>query len=212
MVRPVTRRRYDQFCGVARALDVVGERWTLLLVRNLLLGPRRYSDLLAESPGLTTNLLAKRLAELERAGLVERRVLPPPNPATVYALTPAGQELEPVVLALGAFGSRSLDAPKPRDTVNLAWGFFSLKRRYRGGLTGAVAFEVEGRRYTLRFEPSRLLVSDADRNPVDATVTGTSAAVRDAVLRGERRARAALRVEGDRPLAERALDALALPG
>ena len=72
------RKSYRQYCGVARALDVVGERWFLLIARNLLLGPRRYSDLLAELPGITTNLLAKRLRELEALELVERQPLPPP--------------------------------------------------------------------------------------------------------------------------------------
>src|SRR5690349_12744259 len=97
-VLPPERRSYQQFCGVARALDVVGERWTLLIVRNLLLGPRRYGDLLAELPGLTTNLLAKRLREMELVGLVEKRELPPPAASTVYALTADGAALEGVVM------------------------------------------------------------------------------------------------------------------
>src|ERR1700690_1771860 len=107
-----TKRKYGQYCGVARALDVVGERWTLLVVRNLLLGPRRYSDLLRELPGMTTNLLAKRLDEMEAASLVERRALPPPAAATVYALTETGAALEPVVMELGRFGGRYMDQPR----------------------------------------------------------------------------------------------------
>src|SRR6187549_2526493 len=91
-------RSYHQFCGLARALDVVGERWTLLLVRNLLLGPRRYGDLLEELPGITTNLLAKRLRALCEHGLVEKTALPPPAAIPVYALTEAGAALEPAIM------------------------------------------------------------------------------------------------------------------
>src|SRR3954466_9029782 len=98
------RRSYDQFCSVARALDRVGERWTLLIVRNLLLGPRRYSDLLRELPGITTNLLAKRLQELESLGILERVSLPPPAATEAYALTLQGEALEPVVMELGRWG------------------------------------------------------------------------------------------------------------
>src|SRR6266566_8503741 len=86
-------RSYDQYCAVARGLDVIGDRWTLLLVRALLLGPIRYKDLLSGLPGIGTNLLADRLKELESAGLIERTVLPPPAGSTVYQLTEAGQAL-----------------------------------------------------------------------------------------------------------------------
>src|SRR5918996_4677686 len=102
------KRRYDQYCALARALDVVGERWTLLLVRELLLGPRRYTDLLGGLPGIGTNLLADRLRYLEQVGLVRRRVLPPPAGSTVYELTELGRELEPTVFALGRWGAHFL--------------------------------------------------------------------------------------------------------
>jgi DNA-binding HxlR family transcriptional regulator len=128
----VSERRYRQFCGVAKALDVVGERWTLLLVRDLLLGGRRFSDLLQAMPGLTPNLLSQRLRQLQDAGLVERRQLPPPQATTVYALTPLGHELEPVVLALGRFGARWLVSPTPDERVDPRWAMVSLKRRYVG--------------------------------------------------------------------------------
>jgi DNA-binding HxlR family transcriptional regulator len=101
-------RSYRQYCAVARGLDLVGERWTLLIVRDLLTGPKRYSDLLAGLPGIGTNLLAARLRELGRAGVIVRRVLPPPAASTVYELTDVGQGLEPVVIALGRWGRRFL--------------------------------------------------------------------------------------------------------
>src|SRR5918995_3325809 len=99
------KRRYDQYCALARTLDVVGERWTLLLVRELLLGPRRYKDLLAGLPGIGTNLLAERLRHLEEFGLVRRRSLPPPAGSRVYELTELGRGLESVVMELGRWGA-----------------------------------------------------------------------------------------------------------
>lgn len=125
-------RRYHQFCGVAKALDVVGERWTLLLVRDLLLGGRRFSDLQQAMPGLTPNLLSRRLKDMQASGLVEQQRLPPPHSATVYVLTELGRELEPVVLALGRFGARWLTSPAADDRVDPRWAMVSLKRRYRG--------------------------------------------------------------------------------
>src|SRR5271155_445348 len=99
-------RSYGQYCSVAKALDVVGERWTLLIVRELLLrGDLRYTDLRQGLPGIATNLLADRLRELERLGVVEREEAPPPIAATVYRLTSHGQRLGPVLLELGRWGS-----------------------------------------------------------------------------------------------------------
>jgi DNA-binding HxlR family transcriptional regulator len=124
------RRSYDQFCSVARALDVVSERWTLLIVRNLMLGPRRYSELMAELPGITTNLLAARLQTMEADGLISRRDGSPAR----YELTALGASLEPVVVELGRWGANFMDQPRRRDTMNPGWGLLALKRRYRGGV------------------------------------------------------------------------------
>lgn len=101
---------YGQFCGVARALEMVGERWALLIVRDLLVGPRRYTDLKTGLPRIPTNVLATRLKELEAAGVVVRRVLPRPAGSVVYELTEYGQELEGIVLALGRWGAQRLGA------------------------------------------------------------------------------------------------------
>ncbi len=107
------KRSYGDSCGIARALDLVGERWALLVVRELLLGPKRFTDLRAGLPNLSADVLSQRLRELERAGLVFRRKLPPPTGARVYELTPRGYELEPVLLSLGRWGSRAPLAPDP---------------------------------------------------------------------------------------------------
>lgn len=101
-------RSYNQFCALAYALDVVGERWTLLIVRELLTGPRRFKDLMDGLPGISTNLLAERLKNLEQQGILSRRVLPPPAGSTVYVLTALGQALETAVIELGRWGSHFL--------------------------------------------------------------------------------------------------------
>lgn len=164
------KRQYHQFCGLARALDVVGERWTLLLVRNLLLGPRRYSDLLEELPGITTNLLAARLQQLEKEGLLERRVLPPPTPATVYALTVAGAQLEPAIMELARWGGRYLSAPAKADRVDVGWGMLSLKRRYKGGARLVAHLVLPRRTYELTMEADYLRVRDRATRTPDVTV------------------------------------------
>lgn len=101
-------RSYQQFCALSYALDAIGERWTLLIVRELLTGPRRFKDLIDGLPGISTNLLSERLKSLEQQGILRRRVLPPPAGSTVYELTDFGQALEKSVLELGRWGSRLL--------------------------------------------------------------------------------------------------------
>ncbi|HTK53860.1 MAG TPA: helix-turn-helix domain-containing protein [Gemmatimonadaceae bacterium] len=136
------RRSYDQYCGLARALDVLGERWTLLVVRNLLLGPQRYSELLRGLPGITTNLLAKRLQEMEAEGLVERG--DGTSDATAYRLTDLGRELEPAIHALGRWGWRRMGKPTSRDRRSVEWLLVALRRRYRGDVTLSTELEADG--------------------------------------------------------------------
>lgn len=144
----IERRSYNEYCGVARALDVVGERWTLLVVRNLLLGPLRYSDLLRGLPGITTNLLAKRLREMEEGGVVERIRAPSAETSHLYRLTDLGRALEPVIHALGAWGwSRMQEPPEPGEHRDLDWLLVGTRRRYRGGLRMCAEFVVEGSPY-----------------------------------------------------------------
>src|SRR5215218_3737751 len=103
-------KQFKQYCPLAHALGLVGERWALLVVRELLFGPRRYTDLLEGLPGIGTNVLAARLRELEAGGIVERRRLPPPAPATVYEVTDRGRALRPVLDELARWGLADLDA------------------------------------------------------------------------------------------------------
>src|SRR5438552_12676360 len=108
------RRTYGDSCGIAKALDLVGERWALLVVRELVLGPKRFTDLRAGLPGIATNVLTQRLQELERDGIITRRTLPPPAASSVYELTEYGRDLVPIMLDLGRWGSRTLGT-RPLD-------------------------------------------------------------------------------------------------
>jgi DNA-binding HxlR family transcriptional regulator/putative sterol carrier protein len=117
----LTNRSYNQFCGVARALDLIGERWALLVVRDLVLGPKRFTDLRADMPGIGTNILSARLRELERSGVVQRRTLAPPAASTVYELTDYGRELEPILLEVGKWGAKSMEAPTPEQELRSGW-------------------------------------------------------------------------------------------
>ena len=108
----MTQKTYNQYCPVAHALDLVGERWTLLIIRNLFVGPKRFSDLLRGLPGIGTNILTGRLKALEENGLIQSRFLPPPAASSVYELTPYGRSLQDVMVALALWGVQSLGAPK----------------------------------------------------------------------------------------------------
>ncbi|HLL37462.1 MAG TPA: winged helix-turn-helix transcriptional regulator [Streptomyces sp.] len=136
------RRSYDQYCSAARALDVVGDRWTLLIVRELLAGPRRYTDLHADLPGVSTDVLASRLKDMERDGLTTRRRLPPPGAAYVYELTPRGRRLLPVLQALGTWGQAELGERRPTDAVRAHWFALPLLRALEGE-AGVVEVRLE---------------------------------------------------------------------
>jgi len=110
-------RSYGQYCGVARALELVGERWALLIVRDLLVGPRRFTDLRHGLPRIPTNVLSERLKELEQAGIVHRRVLPRPAASVVYELTEYGRQLDAVLMRLGLWGAQSLGRPRPGEIM-----------------------------------------------------------------------------------------------
>jgi DNA-binding HxlR family transcriptional regulator len=133
-------RRYKQLCGLAVGLDVIGERWTLLIIRDLLLGPKRYSDLMAGLPGIGTNLLATRLKTLEGHGLIAQRRLPPPAASTVYELTESGEALEETVLALARWGMRFFSTCDGTELSRLSWPILGI----RGGFdpSRAVGLDV----------------------------------------------------------------------
>ena len=133
-------KRYGQYCPVAHALDQIGDRWELLVVRELMLGQRRYTDLADALPGIGSNILASRLRDLESAGIVRKTKLPPPWAVTVYELTEHGRALEPVLRSLARWGARTLGAPDPGD----CWSMYAVHARFRPEAA------VDGR-YEIRF-------------------------------------------------------------
>jgi DNA-binding HxlR family transcriptional regulator len=165
-------RTYDDPCGVARALDLVGDRWALLVVRELLLGPKRFSELRRGLPGAGQSMLTHRLAELERAGVLRRRQLGPPASAQVYELTDRGLDLEPVLLALGRWGSRT----PPTSTASLSVDALALAMRTTFDATAAGTWAV---RVELRLDGD---VLEAEVNQSRFTLTRGVTRAPDAVL------------------------------
>ncbi|MGV9595413.1 winged helix-turn-helix transcriptional regulator [Streptosporangium sandarakinum] len=150
----MTVREYGQFCGLARAMEMVGERWTLLIVRNLLSGPQRYTDLRRGLSSIPTNILSARLKQLEEAGLVLRRALPHPERSVVYELTDYGHDLEPALIALGRWGSRTMTEPRAGEVITAESVAMAFRTTYRSeAAQGAtVGYEVRMGEFTLRIQ------------------------------------------------------------
>jgi DNA-binding HxlR family transcriptional regulator len=156
-------RSYRQYCAVAKALDAIGDRWALLIVRELLLsGACRYTDLRNGLPGIATNLLADRLRELEQAGVVRREAAPPPVATTLWHLTPRGEALRPVLQELGRWGGPLLDEPADGDAFRSHWL--------------ALPFELHLRDHTPERPPVTIEVRTGDEPLVIETVAGTARA------------------------------------
>lgn len=174
-------KSYQQYCGIAAALDVVGDRWTLLILRELSFGQQRFTDLRAGLPGIATNLLTERLRDLEEAGLVEQRELPPPAARTVYALTAdRGRSVLPVLRALAGFGLPLLDEPvegqvRPRTAV---YGGLAAKLDpvRAAGRDLSMRFELDGDDLWLTIAKGAIVRSDRSATP-DLTFTGSAAAL-----------------------------------
>ncbi|MDP9869141.1 MULTISPECIES: winged helix-turn-helix transcriptional regulator [Streptosporangium] len=147
-------REYGQFCGLARALEMVGERWMLLIVRNLLSGPQRYGDLRKGLPAIPTNILSTRLKRLEEAGLASRRALPHPERAVVYELTDYGRDLEPALIALGRWGARTMTEPRPGEAITAESVAMAFRTTYQpeAARDTTVGYEVRMGEFTLRLQ------------------------------------------------------------
>ena len=154
-------REYGQYCGVTRAMELVGERWTMLIVRDLLVGPRRFSELAAGLPRIPSNILTARLKELQDAGLL-RRV--PHSRVIVYDLTPYGRELEPVVLALGAWGFKAMGDPRDEQVITPDSMTMALRTAFRPD----VAANLPTTAYAARFGPADLFIR-VDGSALDVT-------------------------------------------
>jgi len=184
----MAKRRYDQYCALARALDAVGERWTLLIVRELMLGPRRYTDLLDALPGIGTNLLADRLKELERSGVVERNRLPRPASAAVYELTEHGRKLEPAVIELTRWGSSELRRPRRGEHFRPAWLGLAMRAAFRAevaaGVRDTYAFRIGDEMLHARVEDGKVEVGQGLPDEPDVTFTSDARTLRE-VLSGQ---------------------------
>src|SRR5215211_1725515 len=147
-------KRIDQYCPIVHALSQVGERWSLLIVRELLHGPKRYTDLTHGLPGIGTNILAARLRDLEGCGVVEKRKLPPPTPVTVYELTEYGKDLSEALYALARWGARTLGPPKDEDELYPEWGVNALPALFNPeaarGLTQTYVLKIDENTFTAR--------------------------------------------------------------
>jgi DNA-binding HxlR family transcriptional regulator len=212
------RRKYGDRCGVARALDLVGERWALLVVRELLLGPKRFTDLREGLPHVSPDVLSQRLRELESDGIVVRRKLAPPAGSRVYELTERGLELEPVVLALGRWGSAAPFPPgEPRLGVDSA--ILALRTLFdpsaADGLGASYELRLADQPFHARVAEGRLEVARGSAERPDATIetdTGTLSALLwhgrplpEALRSGD------IEIEGSRPAVERFLRLFPLP-
>ncbi len=175
----MAKRAYGQYCGLARALEMVGERWAILILRDLMVGPRRYTDLRHGLPRIPTNILAARLRELEDSGLVARRILPRPSGAVVYELTDYGRSLEPALVALGRWGAQRLGDPAADEVVTADSMSMAMRTTFRA----EDARDVSAR-FELRMGPIILGVN-VDRGNlkvIDATSGDATRAAPDLVI------------------------------
>lgn len=168
----MVERTYGQFCGFSRALEMLGERWALLVIRDLLVGPKRFTDLLRGLPGIPTNVLTARLKELEHSGVVRRRVRSQPDRSIVYELTAYGLELEETVVCLSRWGAKSLDSPRPGETVTVDSMIMAMRTTFRPeaarGINvsyelhfGEIVLNVRIANGKLKVEPGPLTGADA---------------------------------------------------
>ncbi|MBE7163626.1 MAG: transcriptional regulator [Williamsia herbipolensis] len=213
-----TTRTYDDSCGVAHALDLVGERWALLVIRELMLGPKRFTDLRSDLPGISANVLTHRLAELETVGVLTRRRLAPPAASWVYELTEWGSELEPALQVFGRWAARS-----PAHRKDLAFSatslVLSLRTNFDATLAHGVRCEVALRcgddSFLATVEDGVLTVDRVPPSGADAEIAGDPRMIASVVYGGRPLADATatgdLSVTGDMSVAERFLSLYSLP-
>jgi DNA-binding HxlR family transcriptional regulator len=195
-------KRYDQYCPIAHSLGLVGERWSLLVVRELMQGPRRYTDLVDGLPGIGTNILASRLKDLEAGGIIRKTKLPPPAASTVYELTQCGHDLRPVLHELARWGARTL-GPPPADALRPGWLRNALEIALSPAVTeGAIAFRVGDEEATVVGGEARAGIAEDADVLVETDEIGFYHLLVNRELEG-------VRVEGDLALLERAVSAVA---
>ena len=214
-----TMRTYGDGCAIARGLDLVGERWALLVVRDLLLGPKRYTDLRRGLPNASPNVLSQRLAELERAGIVRRRKLPPPAGSRVYELTEWGRELEQTVMSLGRWAARSPTPPSDAPIASADSVVLALRARFDAGAAPGLRAGYELRlgedRFRIEVADDALTAARGSAEQADVTID-TDPDTLDAVLwKGRSLAEAQrsgrMTIEGDKAAVRRFVRLFPMP-
>lgn len=211
-------RRYNDACGMAYGLELLGDRWALFIVRELMLGPRRFNDLRADLPGISANVLTQRLSELEAKGIVVRRKLPPPANVAAYELTPWGYEAEPIVQELGRWAVRSPghDPTLPISGVSILLSLRTMIDRSRiGDLKLAAGFRFGADEYLAEVDHTGIVVArgDADAGEItfDGRPEGLAAFIHGGADPDQLAASGALAIRGDPALARRFAGIFVLP-
>jgi DNA-binding HxlR family transcriptional regulator len=217
--RPPAERWYEDACCGAHALELIGERWALLIVRELMFGPRRFSEIKAGLPGISANVLTQRLEGLERAGLLKRDRLPPPANAQVYELTQWGYEVEPIIQVMSRWAARSPDHDPslPLSAASLMLSFRTLFDAKRAaGLNATIGFRFGWDGFVARIAGGTLTITRTDSARADAVFTTNNPMALAVVIYGGQKLRdaestGALTVTGDRKLAEKFVTLFPLP-
>ncbi|HEX2020052.1 MAG TPA: winged helix-turn-helix transcriptional regulator [Aurantimonas sp.] len=212
------RRQYEDSCAAAHALDLVGERWALLVMRELFWGPKRFSGLKASLPGISANVLTQRLEGLEAAGVLIRRKLPPPASAQVYELSEWGQESEPIFQALGRWAARSPshDPSLPFSAASLLLSLRTMFDPERAeGIDGRIGFVLGAESFVAHLAEGRIDIAPGRVEGADVVFAGPPAMIAAAIYGGrelaELEAEGVLRITGERGLSERFVGLFPLP-
>ncbi|QGP78967.1 winged helix-turn-helix transcriptional regulator [Sphingobium sp. CAP-1] len=210
------KRAYQDGCAVAHALDIVGDRWAMPIMRELMLGPKRFTDLRAGLPGISANVLTQRLEELEASSILIRRRLPPPAASQIYALTDWGRESEIVFQVLGRWACRSptMQPGKPMSPVSVVLSMRTMIDRSRiGDLNAVIGFRFGEEAFRATLKDGNFLIDRSEAADADATFIGDQNALVAVLYGGARYADMAdaLRIEGDRMLAGRFATLFPLP-
>ena len=171
----MAKRSYDEYCGLAVALDLLGERWTMLIIRELLMGPKRFTDLLSGLPGIGTGLLTQRLRELEEAQVIEKAVLPPPAASSVYQLTADGETLRSTLLGLTRWGLRRLGTPTEGQTANVNMLAFAMSARFNPrsspAADGTYELRVDGSTFQFTIDTGTINIQAGPAQRAKAVIT-----------------------------------------
>lgn len=206
------KRTYEDACGAARALDVIGERWALLVARELMMGPRRFTDIRAALPGISANVLTQRLTELESFGVVRRTKLPPPASASVYELTEWGMELEPVMKVIGKWGARSpyMDAALPLSVNSMILSLRTMHDpKAAPDLTGDILLRVGGQDFHAKVRKKAFEVNPGAPAHPDAAIEAEPAALAGVIYGGQ--PLQSIKISGDMELLRRFVTLFPLP-